>query len=357
MFRPKAPFFRLAGHRRRILAEYRRLLRQSKRFEDPVEQTYLWSWIRERFHHNKRETSPRKVEVQLSDAAWASLAMRDALAGGSEQRAYISDLAYGRRGWLKDVAQKIREHCHPTAPCQLVRDVRPRSARIHQPHRAYWIPLDLRAFAVPQRVLDQLADYDRRERRREERRRRQREQRLAREIALLTDAVNGGNRLLWDAGLVPGAFAEQARQSPSRIPGMAGNPAWIPPAIRNCVDPPFVQHVRTSIGYEFYRVNGRKPPHWLGVKIAALYRRVAWRLEQHELYFGLTQDLRLEEVFEARLGVRDAGYWIYASNYREYLRGKLREPNHADPAGLLGPLEEASAIHGLERMLDLAEPQ
>ncbi|KAJ2797461.1 hypothetical protein H4R21_004314 [Coemansia helicoidea] len=360
MFRPKLPFFRKTEHRRLILAEYRKLLSRAKHFADPVEQTYLWSWIRERFHHNKRETSPKKVQMQLSDAAWVYLSMGDALAGANDQQKYISDLAYGRAGWLKDVARQVVEFSHPTSPCQLLRDVRPRSAQIHQPHRAYWIPLDLRAFAAPQHLVDRSAEYDRHEQRRELERRQRREKRLAREIGLLTDAVNGGNRLLWDAGLVAGAFTAQAQQSPHRIAGIPGNPAWVPPKIRNRLDPPFVQHVRASIGYEFLRVNARKPPHWLGAKISAMYRRLTRRLLQHEFYFHFIEDLRLEEEFEARLGVHDPGYWIFARNYREYLRAKIKEydaPPLSSPQSCDPPELVEAAGDSYQRMLDHAEAQ
>ncbi|KAJ2585354.1 hypothetical protein IWW49_004649, partial [Coemansia sp. RSA 1797] len=146
MFRPRTPFFRKSAHKHHVLCEYRKLLRQTKQF-DPVEQTYLWSWIRERFHHNKRQTSPTQASQFLSDGTWASLVMSAALDGSTTQRQYISDLAYGRTGYLKDVAQQVREFHHPTKPCQTIRDVRPRSSRIHQPHKAYWIPLDLRVFS------------------------------------------------------------------------------------------------------------------------------------------------------------------------------------------------------------------
>ncbi|KAJ2845402.1 hypothetical protein GGI22_006569, partial [Coemansia erecta] len=127
MFRPKVPFFRTAQHKRKILSTYKHLLRQTKSFDDPVEQTYLWSWIRERFHQDKRQTSPKRVEQQLSDATWVSLVMDAAAQGSGEQKQLIGDLAYGRKGWLKDVAEDISQYRHPTKLCSLIRDVRPRS--------------------------------------------------------------------------------------------------------------------------------------------------------------------------------------------------------------------------------------
>ncbi|KAJ2380845.1 hypothetical protein H4S02_006492 [Coemansia sp. RSA 2611] len=325
MFRPRAPFFRRTDHKRHVLYEYRKLLRQASQFEDPVERTYLWSWIRERFHHHKRQTSPKQAATQLSDGVWASLVISAALGGAADQKLYINDLAYGRTGYLKGVAQAIHEFHHPTKPCQMVRDVRPRSARIHQPHRAYWIPLDLRAFPVPQHLLDRIAAYDERDRQRELERRRRRDLRLAKEIKLLTSAVNQGSSALRDSGLLPEAFTSTAIQSPYRVSGMAGNSLWVPPTIKNCVDPPFVQRVRTSSAVEMYRVNGRKPPHWLGAKIAFLYQRIARKVILHEYYYYLAQDLKLEEEFEAQLGISDPGYWIFASNYRDYLRNKIKE--------------------------------
>ncbi|KAJ2617471.1 hypothetical protein H4S08_000313 [Coemansia sp. RSA 1365] len=326
MFRPKIPFFRKAEHRSRITSEYRRLLVQAEKFSDPVERTYLRSWIRERFHYNKQQTSPTQVEMQLGDAIWASLVMDDALAGVKSQKQYINDLAYGRTGLLKDVVQSIREFYHPTKICQLIRDVRPRSSRIHLPNRAYWIPLDLRAFDVPQHLLDRIKRYDEKMQSREAETRKKLEGRIAKEIAVMTREVNRGNKYLWDAGLLPGAFSSvpEVANSPDHIPGIAGNPAWIPPKIKYRLDPPFVQHLQTSIGFEYFSVNARRPPHWLAAKIAAAYRTVSRRLLQHEFYFYFIEDLRLEEEFEARLGINDPGYHIYASNYREYLRGKIK---------------------------------
>ncbi|KAJ2820985.1 hypothetical protein IWW50_004832, partial [Coemansia erecta] len=327
MFRPRAPFFRKAAHRQHVFSEYRKLLRQTKLFQDPVEQTYLWSWIRERFHHNKRQTSPDQTALYLSDGVWASLVMAAALNGAVSQQQYINDLAYGRTGYLKDVAQSIQEFHHPTKTCQAIRDVRLRSARIHLPHRAYWIPLDLRAFTVPQYLLERFRAEDERERRREIKRHERREKRLAKEMNELAHAVSQGNHALQDSGLLPGAFTSvpAVASSPYKIPGVAGNPLWIPPKIKNRVDPPFVQHVRTSSGFELYKVNGRKPPHWLAAKIAASYRKLTQRLEQHEFYYRFTEDLKLEEEFEARLGISDPGYWFYTSNYRDYLRNKIKE--------------------------------
>ncbi|KAJ1941660.1 hypothetical protein GGF37_003446 [Kickxella alabastrina] len=326
IFRPRLPFFRRPEHRQRILSSYRQLLRHAQKFTDPIEQTYLRSWIRERYHHNKRQTSPKQTQSQLSDAQWALLTMRGALAGSADQQKYIGDLAYGRTGWLKDVMQQVYEFHHPTQSCKLIRDVRPRSSQIHQPHRAYWIPLDLRAFSVPPHLLQRIADEDSKKKKLEVERRRLREQRLGREIVELTRAVNAGNPFLWDGGLVPGAFSVEPSVSrgPSYVPGVLGNPAWIPPKIKSRLDPPFVQHVRASSGCEFYRVNARKPPHWLSAKIASTYQRAASRVQRHEFYYYFIEDLLLEEEFEERLGVEDRGYWIFARNYRDFLRTRIK---------------------------------
>ncbi|KAI9503780.1 hypothetical protein GGI25_003837 [Coemansia spiralis] len=327
IFRPKQPFFRQLWHRQRILSTYRKLLRQAKQFSDPVEKTYLWSWIRERFHHNKRQTSPRQVDSQLSDAMWTQLVMASALSGGcGQEKKLIGDLAYGRRGWLKDVMVEIGRFNHPTKACQLIRDVRPRSSKIHQPHRAYWIPLDLRAFSVPPGMLQRIREEDEAARRHKRRKRERRERRLGREIQAMTNAINNGNTALRESGLLRDAFSYEpsVMYSDCYIPGVVGNPAWLPPRIEAQEDPPVVQHVRTSIGYEFLRINARKPPHWLGARIAAEYRAVTKRLLKHEFYFYMIRDLQLEEEFEARLGVEDPGYWVFARNYREYLRYKIK---------------------------------
>ncbi|KAJ1826246.1 hypothetical protein LPJ56_002275 [Coemansia sp. RSA 2599] len=305
---------------------YRQLLRTAKQFKDPVEQTYLFSWIRERFHSNKRQTSMKGVEMQFGQARSTLETMRMALSGAAEEKRHIGDLAYGRIGWLKDVVRQIIEFHHPTKPCDLIRDVRPRSSKLHQPHRAYRIPLDLRAFSVPLYLLERQKLEDAKKARREKQKRRLKTQRLAKEIAELTAAVNRGNGLLADSGLLPGAFSVEPSVSrgPHYVPGVLGNPAWIPPKIKNRMDPPFVQHVRASIGCEFYTVNARKPPHWLSAKIAAIYRSQAKRVIKHELYYYLIEDLKLEEEFEERLGIEDRGYWVYARNYRDFLRTRIK---------------------------------
>ncbi|KAI7833679.1 hypothetical protein BX661DRAFT_196196 [Kickxella alabastrina] len=246
IFRPRLPFFRRPEHRQRILSSYRQLLRHAQKFTDPIEQTYL------------------------RDAQWALLTMRGALAGSADQQKYIGDLAYGRTGWLKDVMQQVYEFHHPTQSCKLIRDVRPRSSQIHQPHRAYWIPLDLRAFSVPPHLLQRIADED----------------------------INAGNPFLWDGGLVPGAFSVE--------PSVSRGPSYVPG------------------GCEFYRVNARKPPHWLSAKIASTYQRAASRVQRHEFYYYFIEDLLLEEEFEERLGVEDRGYWIFARNYRDFLRTRIK---------------------------------
>ncbi|KAJ2699345.1 hypothetical protein H4218_002734 [Coemansia sp. IMI 209128] len=325
LFRPKKPFFRTSWHKHRILSLYKRLLRQTHQFTDPVERQYLWSWIRERFHHNKRQTSPAQVNQQLSDAHWASLLMESAVDGNQEQARYISDLAYGRVGWLKHVAQYVREFHHPTKSCEMLRDVRPRSSRIHQPHPAYWIPLDLRAFRVPSYLVQRMEEDDECKRRRREELDRRKVVMLGRELGAMAEAVRNGNPFLRDVGLLPGAFSSNIRvRNAHYLPGVAGNVAWIPPKIKARMDPPFVQHVRTSSGFEFYKVNARKPPQWLGNRIKASYEVAARNLLLHEFYFHFVDDLKLEEEFEARLGIVDPGYWKYAANYRDYLRYRIK---------------------------------
>ncbi|KAJ2900570.1 hypothetical protein IWW38_000447 [Coemansia aciculifera] len=249
----------------------------------------------------------------------------------SESKRLISDLAYGRRGWLKQVSQYVGEFHHPTKSCSMIRDVRPRSSRIHQPHPAYWIPLDLRAFHVPAYLLQRMADEDERKKRRRREIERRRLVLLGRELGAMTESVvRGGNVFLRDAGLLPGAFSSDIRvRNPSYLPGVAGNVAWMPPKIKARVDPPFVQHVRASSGFEFYKVNARKPPYWLGNRIKASYEAAARKLILHEFYYHFVDDLRLEEEFESRLGIEDRGYWRYAANYRDYLRYRIKNGTFA----------------------------
>ncbi|KAJ1932507.1 hypothetical protein FBU59_006347, partial [Linderina macrospora] len=145
MFRPKIPFFRTLAHRHQIQSSYRVLLRLTRRFSDPVERTYLYSWIRERFHTNSYQTSPFKVNNLLSDAKWAELVLTDALSGHPTQCQLISDLAYARTGYLHTIQQTLNEFHHPTKSCALIRDVRPPHSKSRQPHPAYRIPVDQRA--------------------------------------------------------------------------------------------------------------------------------------------------------------------------------------------------------------------
>ncbi|KAJ2548664.1 hypothetical protein EV175_004741 [Coemansia sp. RSA 1933] len=282
--------------------------------------------------------------------------MDAAIGGAVEQKQMIGDLAYGRTGWLKDVAREIDRYRHPTKPCSWIRDVRPRASRIHQPHRAYRIPLDLRAFTVPQGLLDQIKREDDAEGKQRIRRRMIRERKLAREINAMAAAVNQGNTMVAQSGLLGDAYAYEPSvlHKDHYVEGTTiGNQAWIPPKIKNRQDPPVVQHKRTSIGFEFLRINTRKPPHWLGARIANGYKTVAKRLHTHEFYYYITEDLKLEEEFEHRLGIDDKGYWVYTWNYREYLRYKIKTFTYApgediQDSELLREMREGSEEH--ERM-------
>lgn len=274
----------------------------------------------------------------MSDAQWAHLLMSEALDGSRYPKTLISDLAYGRKGWLQRVHQYIQEFHHPSQSCQLIRDTRPQSSRLHQPHRAYWIPLDLRAFRAPPHLMDRIQREDAKKLKRQKRLRRQQDARLGREIQMMAQSVLGGNHCLRHSGLLSGAFSsepEVIHGIANYVPGVVGNPAWLPPKVKNLTDPPFVQHVRASSGCEFLRINARKPPHWLANRIAHSYKSVDRRLRLHEFYFYLAEDLRREEEFEGRLGIEDTGYWRYAMNYREYLRGKVKEKKTAADQELL----------------------
>ncbi|KAJ1955021.1 hypothetical protein EC988_002111 [Linderina pennispora] len=318
MFRPKIPFFHKLSHKRQIWSSYRSLLRLAHRFTDPVERTYLHSWIRERFHTNTFQTSPQKVATSLSDAKWAELVLASALDGNASQQQLISDLAYARTGYLHTIRQRLAEFHHPTKSCQLIRDVRPSHSRRRQPHPAYRIPVDPRAIPIPPHLLARIHDEDAREQRRLKALRTKRDRARARQISALAAAVNQGSCAM-DSGLVPGAFMPS-----DSLPGINGNPAYLPPKPKFSVDPPLVQHVRASSGFEFLRVNSRKPSHALSARIAKSFRDVAKWLHRHEFFFYFTEDLKLEEEFEQRLGIEDPGYWVYARNYRNFLRNRIR---------------------------------
>ncbi|KAJ2623434.1 hypothetical protein GGF44_005320, partial [Coemansia sp. RSA 1694] len=248
---------------------------------------------------------------------------------------------------------------HPTKSCDLIRDVRPRSSRIHQPHPAYKIPLDQRAFQVPEYLLQRIKDEDERKRRRREELDRRKLILLGRELGAMTEAVRQGNIYLRDAGLLAGAFSSNIRvRNASYIPGVAGNVAWMPSKIKSRVDPPFVQHMRASSGFEFYKVNARKPPQWLGNRIKASYEAASRNLILHEFYYHFVDDLRLEEEFEERLGIEDRGYWRYAANYRDYLRYRIKggtfstSSNEDDDGGLALLRQDREDVEECQRLTD-----
>ncbi|KAJ2725571.1 hypothetical protein GGI07_001200 [Coemansia sp. Benny D115] len=360
IFRPYQPFFRKPEHRARVLGSLRQLLRLAQQFSDPVEQTYLRSWIRERFHHNKRNSAPKKAQHDLDEAQRALAMLQEALDGSVPQQKHINDLAYGRTGWLKYVMEQIMQYDHPTKACPLIRDTRPQSSQIHQPHKAYRIPLDLRAFSVPEHLMKRIHKEDRKMRHVCLEKRRRADVLRGREIEALGEAVSGGNEFLWQAGLVPGAFSVEPSvlRGPSYVPGVLGNPAWIPPKVSNRMDPPFVQHVRASSGCEFLRINTRKLPHWQSARIAVSYQKIANRVQRHEFYYYFVDDLRLEEEFEERLGVRDRGYWMFARNYRDFLRAKVKtfslQPDTPEISNPIVELELKEGEDSYQRLLDHA---
>ncbi|KAJ1932149.1 hypothetical protein FBU59_006470, partial [Linderina macrospora] len=70
------------------------------------------------------------------------------------------------------------------------------------------------------------------------------------------------------------------------------------------------------------------PSHIQSARIAKSYRDIAKWLIRHEFFFYFTEDLKLEEQFEERLGIEDRGYWVFARNYRNFLKDRIQNFAH-----------------------------
>ncbi|CAG8812083.1 35097_t:CDS:2 [Gigaspora margarita] len=109
---------------------------------------YLYFAIREKFRSRRYETSVASTIKHLKEAQECRLTLQKALEGDKESFQHIDDLAWGRKGRLKQVLEvlkkkkwKKRQKIH-----KLVYDTRNVQSRMIDPHRVYRVPLDPRLY-------------------------------------------------------------------------------------------------------------------------------------------------------------------------------------------------------------------
>ncbi|RIB06957.1 hypothetical protein C2G38_2147804 [Gigaspora rosea] len=150
-YRPRRPFWQLPQHRLPVLSLYKTLLRLSKIFPNDIHRKYLYFAIREKFRSRRYETSVASTIKHLKEAQECRLTLQKALEGDKESFQHIDDLAWGRKGRLKQVLEvlkkkkwKKRQKIH-----KLVYDTRNVQSRMIDPHRVYRVPLDPRLYKPP----------------------------------------------------------------------------------------------------------------------------------------------------------------------------------------------------------------
>ncbi|RIA86118.1 hypothetical protein C1645_829736 [Glomus cerebriforme] len=147
--KPKRPFWKLPQHRLPVLSLYKSLLKISKLFPDDLHQKFLFYHIRQKFRLRRHETSIMKTIEYLKDAQECKSTIIKALKGNQEAFQHIDDLAYGRKGRLKEVLDILRNWKRPKLH-KFVLDTRTYGARTLDPHPAYRIPLDKRLYTPPE---------------------------------------------------------------------------------------------------------------------------------------------------------------------------------------------------------------
>ncbi|GES82528.1 hypothetical protein RCL_jg25347.t2 [Rhizophagus clarus] len=147
--KPKRPFWKLPQHRIPVLSLYKSLLKISKSFPDDLHQKYLFYNIRQNFRLRRHETSINKTVEHLKEAQECKSNMIKALKGNQELFQHIDDLAWGRKGRLKEVLDILANWKRPKLH-KFVLDTRTHGARILDPHSAYRIPLDKRLYTAPE---------------------------------------------------------------------------------------------------------------------------------------------------------------------------------------------------------------
>ncbi|CAG8714288.1 24068_t:CDS:2, partial [Racocetra persica] len=104
-YRPRRPFWQLPQHRFPVLSLYKTLLRLSKTFPNDIHRKYLYFTIREKFRSRRYETSVVSTIEHLKEAQECRLTLQKALRGDKESFQHIDDLAWGRKGRLKEVLE------------------------------------------------------------------------------------------------------------------------------------------------------------------------------------------------------------------------------------------------------------
>ncbi|CAG8445053.1 15733_t:CDS:2 [Rhizophagus irregularis] len=147
--KPKRPFWKLPQHRLPVLSLYKSLLNTSRSFPDDLHQKYLFYNIRLNFRLRRHETSISKTVEYLKEAQECKSIIIKALKGNQEAFQHIDDLAWGRKGRLKEVLDILANWKRPKLH-KFVLDTRTHGARTLDPHPAYRIPLDKRLYTPPE---------------------------------------------------------------------------------------------------------------------------------------------------------------------------------------------------------------
>ncbi|RGB29024.1 hypothetical protein C1646_333236 [Rhizophagus diaphanus] len=127
--KPKRPFWKLPQHRLPVLSLYKSLLNTSRSFPDDLHQKYLFYSIRLNFRLRRHETSISKTVEYLKEAQECKSIIIKALKGNQEAFQHIDDLAWGRKGRLKEVLDILANWKRP---------------KLHK------IPLDKRLYTPPE---------------------------------------------------------------------------------------------------------------------------------------------------------------------------------------------------------------
>ncbi|KAI8337936.1 hypothetical protein BC941DRAFT_424105, partial [Chlamydoabsidia padenii] len=244
------------------LSLYRSLLRTAHRFEQPHQQWFLNSMIRERFRFHQCETSRKRSLALLSDGDKALQQMTLALDGNVAVQKYIDDLSTAKIGPLAHAIKKLRK-----IPDLLQRTVTAVDIRSQASKKRHQARTD--RVILPPHLLD---------------------------LARVPTTIPSSRRQ-YNAAKILLTMQQRYQKKPRSI-------KWKPHQV--------IMVTQASSGFRFIRRRGIRQPVTTSMMMKNRARTNQKRVDKHYALTGLVDDIKSEGLFLSQLGVQD--------DSQEYLR-------------------------------------
>ncbi|PVU93114.1 hypothetical protein BB561_003455 [Smittium simulii] len=295
---PVKIYSKIPEHRAEIFRIYRGLVKSSKKINDSVISDFLTSWIRERFRFNRHLNAKQKLQTGINNGLKAQITIEKAIEQQNEQvellqdtpkhkksginkvgkeLEFLADNAYGRRGRVYYIIEKIKEKSSEGKITRFLKDIRPLPSIKKDPQPCYAIKFDERVYSIPDTYKE---------------------------------------------------LAESVKQRQEMAKIKRGRSRDNKQNIRTISEKHKVFNVVTSSNIRFYRIKGNTQPNWLSVLIKRLTLRKDRAFRSIQDLEEIFCDMREEEAFLARLGVHDHGYLPEIKKTIDILSQRIKTITH-----------------------------